>query len=177
VLPVNTAPAEESHLPFYNAYIHMDGLTTTGRQGGDPNLPPSSLFGADGPEDLDLFHKHYMAYIGHGGNPGRHAENYGTNGGMLFQDPQHSLTTVRARTSSYLDLIIIQRNFLIGLRACAGVIHLVCGGLPQRPDGSRAGAVLRAPRLPSRGESPARVSSTKIVQGWPQLRDLAQHFD
>lgn len=95
VLPVNTEPPEASHLPFYNAFIHMDGLTTTGTQGGDPKLPPSSLFGNQGEEDLDLFHKHYMAYIGHGRNPGRHAENYGVNGGMLFQDPDHSLTTVR----------------------------------------------------------------------------------
>ena len=101
VLPVNTEPPEASHLPFYNAFIHMDGLTTTGTQGGDPKLPPSSLFGNQSEEDLELFHQHYMAYIGHGRNPGRHAENYGVNGGMLFQDPDHSLTTVRHLLSRF----------------------------------------------------------------------------
>lgn len=85
--------AKRSWKPFFNADIHMDGLITTETQSGDPDLPTSSLFGNEGPEDLELFHRHYLAYIGSGHNPGRHAENVGRNGGMLFQDPKHSLTT------------------------------------------------------------------------------------
>ena len=94
VLPVTPRKDQtKSALPFYNAGVHMDGLTTTATQFGNRDLPPSSLFGSEGADDLDLFHQHYLAYIGSGRNPGRHAENYGVNGGMLFQDPKHSLTT------------------------------------------------------------------------------------
>ena len=86
VLPVTPEKhREKSYLPFYNAAVHMDGLTTTGTQTGDRSMPASSLFGNESAADLELFHHHYLAYISHGGNPGRHAENYGTNGGMLFQ--------------------------------------------------------------------------------------------
>jgi hypothetical protein len=102
VLPVDQKLSKyNSSLPFFNAHIHMDGLSTTSTQGGDPNLEPSSLFGNEGPADLELFHKHYAAYIGSGRNPGRHAENYGINGGMLFQDPGHSLTTDSLTTGSF----------------------------------------------------------------------------
>jgi hypothetical protein len=97
VLPVADSKAREhSVLPFYDAFIHMDGLTTSLYQHGDPELPHSSLFGTESPEDLELFQKHYMKYIqGHSMNkiPGRHAENIGVNGGMMFQDPDLSLTT------------------------------------------------------------------------------------
>ena len=149
VLPVNTEPPEASHLPFYNSFIHMDGLTTTGTQGGDPKLPPSSLFGNEGEEDLDLFHKHYMAYIGHGRNPGRHAENYGVNGGMLFQDPDHSLTTVR-HLHTLAHFCTNGHGSERGGSMRAGLVHAVRGGVPQRSVRNRARPILRPSRLPPR---------------------------
>ena len=85
VLPVSS-PEERKHsiLPFYNAYIHMDGLTTTMGQNGNPDLPFSSLFGNQGPEDLELFQKHYMHYISRAtnGNDGRHAPQGATDRGF-----------------------------------------------------------------------------------------------
>ena len=39
--------------------------------------------------------------------------------------------------------------------------------------------IISAPRAPWRcdGALPAVRPETKIIQGWPKLRDLAQHFD
>eukprot|EP01043_Picozoa_sp_COSAG02_P036214 COSAG02_NODE_2638_length_8353_cov_13.889145_7_plen_184_part_00 len=58
VLPVDemagtpATRAANDVLPFYNAFIHMDGLTTTLHQHGDPDLPHSSLFGNQDAKDL-----------------------------------------------------------------------------------------------------------------------------
>lgn len=54
VLPVANGAAASGNdvLPFYNAFIHMDGLTTTRYQHGDPELPHSSLFGNEDAQDL-----------------------------------------------------------------------------------------------------------------------------
>ena len=122
---------EESFLPFYNAGIHMDGLTTTGRQGGDRELKPSSLFGNKGPEDLELFQKHYCAYISHGSNPGRHAENYGTNGGMMFQDPDHRCGSSSCRLSTENHLVCLRSRLLLLLQPVYWLLHAICRGLPQ----------------------------------------------
>jgi hypothetical protein len=76
----------EEGFPFYNATIHMDGLTTC-------PIPQERCAEERTPEEI------YLDYIDgpwseqSGGSRGRHAENYGTNGGMLFQDKGCSLST------------------------------------------------------------------------------------
>ena len=86
----NLVGYREEGFPFYNATIHMDGLTTCANLHTDED---GVAIGA--PEEV------YLNYINGPwskgaqgvGSYGRHAENLGGNGGMLFMDKDHSLTT------------------------------------------------------------------------------------
>jgi hypothetical protein len=85
----NLVGYREEGFPYYNATIHMDGLTTCAQLHTDDDGVAVGT-----PEEV------YLNYINgpwskHGvnGRIGRHAENYGGNGGMLFMDEDNSLTT------------------------------------------------------------------------------------
>lgn len=93
ILPVAATPPSESDMPYFNAGVHMDGLTTTGYI--NDKAPDSKLtrdeYSARYAEMINANVERRSEASLH--RPGRHWLNIGTNGGMLFQDTECSLST------------------------------------------------------------------------------------
>ena len=68
----------EEGFPYYNAIVHMDGLT-----GG---VTPKRFVPEEEMSDQEI----YWRYVG---KQGRNADNIGSNGGVLFQDKECTLST------------------------------------------------------------------------------------
>jgi len=68
----------EEGFPYYNAIVHMDGLT-----GG---VTPKRFVPEEEMSDQEI----YWRYVG---KQGRNADNIGSNGGVLFQDRECTLST------------------------------------------------------------------------------------
>jgi hypothetical protein len=85
ILPVATAPPGPLDMPYFNAGVHMDGLTTTSPVRKDGTFEEKYCEFINASPDA---RSHAALH-----QPGRHHLNIGTNGGMLFQDKDCSLST------------------------------------------------------------------------------------
>ena len=143
ILPVATTPPSEKDMPYFNAGVHMDGLTTTGFI--NDKAPDAAM-------STDEYSAAYAEMINANADvrseaslhrPGRHDHNIGTNGGMLFQgECRHG--------ASLLVIYLIRGLHRPGVLALHGLLHPLRGRVPHRPARAGTGAVLRAPRLPPR---------------------------